>query len=414
MHLQGSVSLAASPGGTHTAVLMRIDHRLDVLCSKAKLSPYEKKKSKLAIELDNFLTDYLNIDFSKVTPKDICRFLVMKDDGGKTAVHIPTCSAIGERHPGCECPRRLASGTVDSLVGQLRAIFKNRLGDGAWNVAVGSGNPVISGEVKSYVKSVKEEQARAHVVPNQAIPIFLDKLSAIAMYIDRHLEKNDLSLIQRYVFLRDQAFFKLQYFGGDRAGDMGQMLTQEVTSLPDGKGFLIVHTWGKTLRGGEKRTNSFVIYKNSSSQVLCPVLGLEQYFAGVRAMGVDIAQGPLFRPVSKEGVVLLDSLSYSAVYDRLKYYLGILGLDGGETPHSLRAGCAVALGVAGGPISGGDIMNHVGWASEHSMQHYSRLPKIVESNVSAKVLQGVSSKVSISRAKAVYKGSVGLGKAAFH
>ena len=40
-------------------------------------------------------------------------------------------------------------------------------------------------------------------------------------------------------------------------------------------------------------------------------------------------------------------MSYSAIYERLKTYLSVLGIDEGETPHSMRAGCAVTLALLG-------------------------------------------------------------------
>lgn len=40
------------------------------------------------------------------------------------------------------------------------------------------------------------------------------------------------------------------------------------------------------------------------------------------------------------------------MYERLKFYLKILGIDEGETPHSLRAGCAITLAIGGGKSTG--------------------------------------------------------------
>jgi len=37
----------------------------------------------------------------------------------------------------------------------------------------------------------------------------------------------------------------------------------------------------------------------------------------------------------------------SSVYDRFKQYLKDAGLDDGETPHSLRAGCSITLELLG-------------------------------------------------------------------
>lgn len=45
--------------------------------------------------------------------------------------------------------------------------------------------------------------------------------------------------------------------------------------------------------------------------------------------------------------VLEQPVSYSVVYERLRMYLRVLDIDDGETPHSLRAGCAVALALSG-------------------------------------------------------------------
>lgn len=53
-------------------------------------------------------------------------------------------------------------------------------------------------------------------------------------------------------------------------------------------------------------------------------------------------------------------MSYSDVYERLRTYLRIMDIDDGETPHSFRAGCAVALALSGSVQTVGQIMRHVG------------------------------------------------------
>lgn len=50
------------------------------------------------------------------------------------------------------------------------------------------------------------------------------------------------------------------------------------------------------------------------------------------------------------------------MYERLKFYLKILGIDEGETPHSLRAGCAITLAIGGGKVQADGIMSHIGWS----------------------------------------------------
>ena len=60
---------------------------------------------------------------SSASSEDIVKFLISKDKTGRTLVHTQTCDK-----KACKCPRRLAAGSVDSLIeGKLRAIY-NRLG----------------------------------------------------------------------------------------------------------------------------------------------------------------------------------------------------------------------------------------------------------------------------------------------
>lgn len=110
-----------------------------------------------------------------------------------------------------------------------------------------TGNPAASSLVKEYLKLIKEEQAKAHVLPKQAKPIFLSNVRAIALFIDRELKPDDLHVKERYVLFRDQAWLKLQFFTGDRASDVFLVFAQEVKCLADGFGLVFKHTFGKTL-----------------------------------------------------------------------------------------------------------------------------------------------------------------------
>ena len=123
--------------------LNAIDARLEALASRKSNKPYEKQKSSLAVEFDNFL-------FSLPTPKtimsalpsDITRFLAYKDKGGRTKVHRPACQYFGVTGPSsCNCPKRLAAKTVDNLIGKLRSIFIEAGRSGEWNDLYGRGQP---------------------------------------------------------------------------------------------------------------------------------------------------------------------------------------------------------------------------------------------------------------------------------
>jgi len=54
-------------------------------------------------------------------------------------------------------------------------------------------------------------------------------------HITEKLDDHTISSGRRFVFLRDRAFFTLQFFAGDRASDLGQCLSQKVKKLSESK-----------------------------------------------------------------------------------------------------------------------------------------------------------------------------------
>ncbi len=178
--------------------------------------------------------------------------------------------------------------------------------------------PALSPLVQRYVKYVKEEQAKARVIPKQAKPIFASKLMTISIHIRDELQNTHISLRERYVLARDQAFFKLQVFAGDRASDLCNVLTQEVKQLPDGSGYVFYHTYGKTILGGSTKHNIFVVKRCFDQPLLCPIAALETYYAHAKMWNLQLLTGYIFRPVTEAGIVLDCPLSYNAIYERLK------------------------------------------------------------------------------------------------
>ena len=100
------------------------------------------------------LTARTNI--SSATPRDLCQFLAWKDEKGKTQVHQINCRFLG--HRPCDCPIRLAYGTVDSLIGKLRAIFNE---EGEWDPRLLIGNPATDLSLKKYLR-IPTRQIRVH------------------------------------------------------------------------------------------------------------------------------------------------------------------------------------------------------------------------------------------------------------
>ncbi|CAH3172672.1 unnamed protein product [Porites evermanni] len=108
----------------------------------------DRQKSSIYKELINFLSS-------------LPKFLVWKDNSGKTVVHLLDCPGLGQRQRvSCSCPTRLAAGTVDSLIGKLRSIFLEEGLGGEWDDRLGIGNPVSHPSIKAYLKCDEKSKPR--------------------------------------------------------------------------------------------------------------------------------------------------------------------------------------------------------------------------------------------------------------
>ena len=77
------------------------------------------------------------------------------------------------------CPRRLAFKTVDSYIGQLRAILHDHLEVSGTTLSdTLTPNPAAHASVKRYLKAVTEEQLNVRATPKQAELLFIGALLA--------------------------------------------------------------------------------------------------------------------------------------------------------------------------------------------------------------------------------------------
>ena len=163
----------------------RISQRLQVLSYQWSSSRYARQ-SALERELIQFL-ESLSIpkSLASALPTDVIAFLVWKDRGGKTKVHNQTTTRDGVP---CDCPKRLAFGTVDTLIGKLRSIFADNGRGVEWHSRLGVGNPASCRFDKRYLADVREEQLRARFTPKQAERILVRDLAVISEYIQYRLK----------------------------------------------------------------------------------------------------------------------------------------------------------------------------------------------------------------------------------
>ncbi|KAJ0733978.1 putative ALOG domain-containing protein [Helianthus annuus] len=79
---------------------------------------------------------------------------------GKTKVHLQGCIFYGHPEPPapCACPLRQAWGSLDSLIGRLRAAYEENGGSP-------ESNPFATSVIRVYLREVKECQAKARGIP---------------------------------------------------------------------------------------------------------------------------------------------------------------------------------------------------------------------------------------------------------
>jgi len=366
-----------------------IANRLDDLEKTRRNTRYSKQKTALELEFSSFLSSLKTPKFvSTALPADVISFLVWKDQGGRTVIHDPHCSMAGNPKAICgRCPKRLAYGTVDSLIGKLRAIFVEAGRGAEWHPLLGVGNPAADKTVKNYLCAVRGEQLKAHITPRQAEPVLISDLEEMSKHWQAKIKECWSDPLQLFILARDQAVFKALFFSGDRAADLLGILTHTILRFPDNSGFLFNQVWTKSLRSGE--SNVYAL-KRGSNKAVCPVRGLEIYLNICKLIKVNVLAGFLFRTVSKQGRITSRALEPAAAQARLDVY--VKNLEGRLsnpffTLHGFRSGAAVSLALA--DVSLDKIMDHVGWKSSRTALHYIKLKEVVNPEGAAAKLSNI-------------------------
>ena len=324
---------------------------------------------------------------SSASSSDVLRFLHYRSKGGRTQVHEFTCVHFGlSGLHDCGCPKFFAAATVDSYIGMLRTIF-NKMG------RCDPDNPCDSAEVKGWLKGCEREQQRHRVPVTQAKPTFSTHLRLLVkdiMFRLASLSPYDAFVPSRFLLLRDWCFFLVQWFSGDRAGDLGSALAKEVVRLEDGS-LLFHHTVGKTIRSADGQM--LVVPRVEGDSSLCPVAAFDRYTSACSVAGLNLRDGFLFPPTASPRHVTIRNapLTSTVATKRLRLYLP----DEDVTSHGSRAGAAITLLMLG--ASKEAVMEHCRWASEEVCRHYTKLERVRRLDLSARVLQsgvGVSGGVS--------------------
>ncbi|XP_057789736.1 protein LIGHT-DEPENDENT SHORT HYPOCOTYLS 6-like [Salvia miltiorrhiza] len=129
--------------------------------STAAPSRYESQKRR---DWNTFLQYLKNhkppLTLARCSGAHVIEFLKYLDQFGKTKVHAAECPHFGQPSPPtpCACPSKQAWGSLDALIGRLRAAYEEHGGKP-------DSNPFGAKAVRIYLREVRQTQAKARGIP---------------------------------------------------------------------------------------------------------------------------------------------------------------------------------------------------------------------------------------------------------
>ncbi|XP_042473964.1 protein G1-like3 [Zingiber officinale] len=121
------------------------------------LSRYESQKRRDWITFGQYLANQRPpVAVAHCSSAHVLEFLRYLDQFGKTKVHVTGCPFFGLPCPPgpCPCPLRQAWGSLDALVGRLRAAFEE-------NGGRPESNPFAARAIRLFLREVRDLQAKA-------------------------------------------------------------------------------------------------------------------------------------------------------------------------------------------------------------------------------------------------------------
>uniref|UniRef100_A0A7N0V5P1 ALOG domain-containing protein n=1 Tax=Kalanchoe fedtschenkoi TaxID=63787 RepID=A0A7N0V5P1_KALFE len=121
------------------------------------LSRYQNQKRRDWNTFGQYLRNHRPpLSLCRCSGAHVLEFLRYLDQFGKTKVHTHLCPFFGHPNPPapCPCPLRQAWGSLDALIGRLRAAFEE-------NGGKPEQNPFGARAVRLYLREVRDSQAKA-------------------------------------------------------------------------------------------------------------------------------------------------------------------------------------------------------------------------------------------------------------
>ncbi|EYU45980.1 hypothetical protein ABFS82_04G084500 [Erythranthe guttata] len=124
-------------------------------------SRYESQKRRDWNTFQQYLRNHKPpLTLARCSGAHVIEFLKYLDQFGKTKVHVTGCPYFGQPDPPapCACQLKQAWGSLDALIGRLRAAYEE-------NGGRPDTNPFGAKAVRIYLREVRESQAKARGIP---------------------------------------------------------------------------------------------------------------------------------------------------------------------------------------------------------------------------------------------------------
>ncbi|XP_059297982.1 protein LIGHT-DEPENDENT SHORT HYPOCOTYLS 4-like [Lycium ferocissimum] len=150
----------ANTNSTHNNSSNNNSNNITSSSSSSTSSRYENQKRRDWNTFGQYLKNHRPpLCLSRCSGAHVLEFLRYLDQFGKTKIHTPICPFYGHPNPPapCPCPLRQAWGSLDALIGRLRAAYEE---DGGKPET----NPFGARAVRLYLREVRDLQSKARGV----------------------------------------------------------------------------------------------------------------------------------------------------------------------------------------------------------------------------------------------------------
>lgn len=235
-----------------------------------------------------------------------------------------------------------------------------------WHLFQGFPDPTADPNVRKTLKGITRTQGKpkkkAKALPIEDLELIVGKLASHA------------SLIA----IRNNALLQIGFFGALRRSELAALMVEELTWEPDG----LVITLSRSKTDQEGVGIAKAIPYGSLDGICCPVRALKRWLEAA-----NIATGPVFRRVTRWGVVGAAPLYDGSINDILEACAEVAGLPYAPelSGHSLRRGLATSAHRSGAEFQ--DIKRQGGWKHDGTVQGYIEEAGQFEANAALTLLR---------------------------